>query len=48
MKDLKLFNVFIWGLAGICNLMSDEISKFSYGLLWIALMLGLIVEWAKD
>lgn len=44
MKDLKKFNAFIWGLAGVTNLMSDKISKLSYALIWVALMMFLIKE----
>ena len=48
MKNLKLFNLIIWGLAGITNLMSDEVSKLSYGLLWGVLMMYLIEKYISD
>lgn len=41
---LKIFCVAIWSIVGIVNLMSNKISKLSYGLAWSVLMLHLIVN----
>ena len=40
--NLKIFNVVIWAIAGILNLASNEISKFSYGIMWLVLMMYLV------
>lgn len=40
--ELKIFNVIIWLVAGVLNLASDKISKFSYAAAWIVLMIYLI------
>jgi hypothetical protein len=43
MIGLKIFNVIIFLTTGILNLASDKISKFSYAIIWIVLMVYLIV-----
>lgn len=42
MEGLALFNVIIWTVCGVINLASKEISKFSYGIMWIVLMMYLV------
>lgn len=42
MNGLSLFNVIIWAIAGILNLSCKEISKFSYAIMWVVLMMYLI------
>ena len=34
----------LWGLIGVLNLASGEISKGSYGLIWFVLMTQLIAR----
>ena len=48
MKDIRLFNLILWGVAGVCNLMSDDISKLSYGLVWSVLMMYLVGIYIED
>lgn len=40
--NLKIFNVIIWAIAGVLNLACDEISKISYGMMWLVLMMYLV------
>lgn len=39
---LKIFNVIIWTIAGVINLMNSDVSKLSYGLTWAALMIYVV------
>ena len=41
--ELKVFNVIIWFIAGVLNLASKKISKFSYACAWTVLMMYLIL-----
>ena len=36
------FLLIAWGIAGVFNMLSDDISKFNYFLCWAALMIELI------
>ena len=42
MAGLKIFNLVIWSIAGVMNLFSKKIDKFSYSIMWIVLMVYLI------
>ena len=42
MTGLKIFNLVIWLIAGVMNLCSKKIDKFSYAIMWIVLMVYLI------
>lgn len=42
MEGLNVFILIIWTACGIINLASSEISKVSYALMWIVLMINLI------
>ena len=42
MEALYVFNVIIWLIAGVINLASSKIDKFSYTIVWIVLMMNLI------
>lgn len=42
MSGLCLFNVIMWGISGIINLSCKEVSKYSYALTWIVLMILLV------
>lgn len=39
---LSIFNLVIWIIAGILTLCNEQMSKISYALLWVALILQLI------
>lgn len=42
MEGLYLFNVIVWTACGIINLSCKEISKVSYALMWVVLMINLV------
>ena len=40
-----MFNFVVWLIVGIINLVSvNEISKISYGIVWIYLLINLLME----
>ena len=41
---MELALVIVWGISGILNLCCKEVSKFSYGLMWVMLMFCLIQD----
>jgi hypothetical protein len=47
MEGLSLFNVIIWAIAGAMNLSCKEVSKYSYAMTWVVLMVYLICDCVK-
>ena len=41
---MAVFIVVCWLIAGVINLCSDSISKLSYTLMWVTLMLYLMAD----
>lgn len=41
---LKIFNVILWSAIGIIALTSENITKFDYAIMWIALVILLIAR----
>lgn len=39
---MSAFYIVAWGIVGLINLCGEQVSKFSYALTWIMLMVTLI------
>lgn len=40
--DWSIALLILWGITGICNLIIGDISRFSYALVWMSLMLFML------
>ena len=40
---MEIAFIVLWGICGITNLVCGNISRFSYGSMWVCFMLTLIV-----
>lgn len=40
--DMDIVNLILWVIIGVVTLSGNKVSKFSYFLIWVILILGMI------
>lgn len=45
---LKIIAIVCWAIAGTCVLLSKNVTKFEYGILWSVYMFSLIVKFLEE